>query len=83
MKHFYQKIEGGWFNFPQYYAEVVKKAEFGHFVEVGAYTGQSTVCLAVEIINSRKDIRLDVVDMWSTNHPDEELVAALDGVKQY
>ena len=35
-----------------------------HFVEIGTFLGRSLSYLAVEIINSGKNIRLDAVDTW-------------------
>jgi len=64
MKHYYQIIKG-WFNWPELYARAVadvpKKAIF---VEIGCYLGKSTSCLAVEAINSGKDITIFAIDLW-------------------
>jgi predicted O-methyltransferase YrrM len=65
MEHFYQTIEG-WFDFEDVYRLMAQRApELAHFVEVGAFLGKSTSFLAVEISNSKKDIRLDVIDTWA------------------
>jgi len=65
MKHFYENIQG-WFGFPNLYTEMVNNiTDGGHIVEVGAWKGRSTAYLAVEIINSGKNIKLDVVDIWT------------------
>lgn len=62
--HIYTAING-WF-FPaaaEVYAEAVRAApDDAHFVEVGAYVGRSTSFMAVEILNSNKRIKFDVVD---------------------
>ena len=64
MEHFYQKIQG-WCNFWTIYNNMVELAEDGdHFVEVGAWKGQSTAFMAVLIANSGKQIKFDVVDTW-------------------
>jgi len=64
MNHFYQNIPG-YFDYTDVYSDIVSWAKNGfHFVEIGAWYGQSTSYLAVEIINSGKNIRLDVVDTW-------------------
>lgn len=64
IRHYYQHIEG-WFAFSDLYAEVVNKFPSGsHFVEVGAWKGRSSSFMAVEIANSGKDIKFDVVDTW-------------------
>lgn len=68
--HFYRDIPG-WCDYAEYYAEVVAALPDGaHLVEVGVYQGQSTACLAVEIANSGKAMRLDVVD-WFKGSPNE------------
>jgi hypothetical protein len=64
MEHIYQDIEG-WFDFHELYAEQVKNAKDGHhFVEIGAWKGRSASFMAVEIVNSEKNIIFDVVDTW-------------------
>lgn len=64
MEHFYTKIQG-WFTFPTFYTNIVKQAKSGyHFVEVGSWKGTSAAFLAVEIINSEKNIKLDCIDTW-------------------
>ena len=63
IEHFYQPFQG-WFDFLDVYAGVVAAApETGaKFVEVGCWLGKSTIAMAVEILNSGKSIRFDVVD---------------------
>jgi len=64
MDHFYQNIQG-WFIYQPIYSTAVAIYPSGsHFVEVGSWRGRSTAYLAVEIINSGKNIRLDCVDTW-------------------
>jgi len=64
MDHFYEKIPG-WFTFPGLYKQIVDTHTDGsYFVEVGAFLGRSTSFMAVEIINSGKKIKFDVVDTW-------------------
>ena len=64
MEHFYQNIHG-WCGFKNLYARIVEQTEPpSHFVEVGAWLGKSTSIMAVEILNSNKDIKFDVVDTW-------------------
>ena len=59
MEHFYNNIKG-WFNFDDLYSEMVAKHPSGsHFVEIGCWRGKSTAFMAVEIINSNKDIKFD------------------------
>ena len=70
MEHFYSGIPG-WCDYADYYAQVVAALPSGStLVEVGAWQGQSTACLGVEIANSGKDLTLDVVD-WFKGSPDE------------
>lgn len=65
MNHFYQDIYGWTETIDTLYKRVVEQAKDGaHFVEVGAYVGKSAAFMAVEIINSGKDIKFDVVDIW-------------------
>lgn len=65
MDHFHYKIPG-WFTFPQLYSYMVDHYDSGsHFVEVGSFQGASMAYLAVEVINSKKDIKLTAVDIWN------------------
>ena len=70
MRHFYDSISYGRFgenafDYAKLYAQAVRAFPSGsHFVEVGAFLGKSSACMAVEILNSEKDIRFDVVDSW-------------------
>lgn len=82
MEHFYDRIPG-WFYFDKYYVEAVQAApQTAHFVEVGSFKGRSTAFLAVEIINSGKQIRFDCVDTWmgseehqaGGSHPDASVI---------
>ena len=60
--HFFQDIPG-WFDFQDLYEDIVERVpDGGRIVEVGVWQGRSTAFLAVEIANSDKAIRLDVVD---------------------
>lgn len=64
MKHFYKNIQG-WFGCRELYRAMVMEFKDGaHFVEIGAWKGQSAAFLAVEIINSNKKIQFDIVDTW-------------------
>lgn len=66
MEHFYEKTEGeNWFDYEDFYANIVKNANNkSHFVEIGTWKGKSACFMAVEIINSNKDIKFDCVDTW-------------------
>jgi len=76
MDHFCQESTFGenWFDYPNLYQRVVNLAkENSHFVEVGSWKGRSASYMAVEIINSGKNIKFDCVDTWSgTNDPNEK-----------
>lgn len=64
MKHFYREIQG-WSSFVTMYGEEVAKADDGAiFIEVGAWKGKSTAFMAVEIMNSGKDIEFHTVDTF-------------------
>lgn len=63
MEHFYQNIGEDWFTYPNLYKEMVEKSSNGSlFVEVGSWKGRSASFMAVEILNSKKDIKFDCVD---------------------
>lgn len=65
VEHIYHNIQG-WFTFPTFYLQLVKQAKDGfHFVEVGTWKGKSASFLAVEILNSKKQIKFDCVDTWN------------------
>ena len=77
MEHFYQKIGEDWFTYPNLYKKMVSDAnENSHFVEVGVWKGRSAAFMAVEIINSKKDIKFDCVDTWegSVEHKEFDVV---------
>jgi predicted O-methyltransferase YrrM len=64
MEHFYSNIDG-WFSYDYIYKHIVDTAQDGElFVEIGSFKGRSSAYLAVEIINSGKDIRFDCIDTW-------------------
>lgn len=68
MEHFYHLPHMGedWFTFPKLYSEMVKRFPSGsHFVEIGCWKGKSASFMAVEIINSGKQINFDCIDIWS------------------
>lgn len=78
MEHFYQNIGEDWFSYPNLYRRVVGDVSSGsHFVEVGSWKGRSSSFMAVEIINSNKNIRFDCVDTWegSIEHKEYDIIA--------
>jgi FkbM family methyltransferase len=78
IEHFYEKIDG-WFDFQTVYKDMVNKFQDGsHFVEVGAWLGRSTSFMAVEIVNSGKKIKFDVVDTWQGSEEHQGQIATFD-----
>ena len=68
MDHFWHLPHMGenWFTYPKLYSEMVKRFPSGsHFVELGSWKGMSAAYMAVEIINSQKDIKFDCIDIWA------------------
>jgi hypothetical protein len=68
MEHFWNKPHMGenWFTYPTLYKTMVEVFPSGsHFVELGSWKGMSAAFMAVEIINSNKDIKFDCIDIWS------------------
>jgi cephalosporin hydroxylase len=69
MRHIYESIQG-FFDFANIYSEAVDEVTGpAHFVEIGSWYGRSAAYMAVEIINSGKDIRFDVIDTWEGTWP--------------
>ena len=66
LEHFYKNIESEiWFNYEDLYEMIVKKySNNSHFVEVGVWKGMSACFMAVEIINSGKNIKFDCIYTW-------------------
>jgi hypothetical protein len=65
MEHFYKTLGENWFTYPTLYSNMVEKYPTNsHFVEVGTWKGMSAAYMAVEIINSNKDIKFDCIDIW-------------------
>lgn len=68
MEHFWHEPHMGenWFTYPKLYREMVRLApKESHFVEIGSWKGMSAAFMAVEIINSDKNIKFDCVDIWA------------------
>ena len=84
MEHFHDNIFG--YSDDTYFSiirDVVKRFPSGsHFVEVGALLGKSSSYMAVEIVNSGKDIKYDIVDHWlgSSEH---EVVEELQDIDMF
>lgn len=84
MEHFYKKIRG-WCTFEKLYSDMVKNSESGDiFVEIGSFHGQSAAYMAVEIINSKKDIKFYCIDVWDGPHNTLDMfLKCTDPVKEY
>jgi hypothetical protein len=69
LAHFYERIPG-FFDFQNIYTEMVSTAgTHAHFVEIGSWYGRSAAFMAVEILNSGKDVRFDAIDTWEGTTP--------------
>jgi len=71
MNHIYTQPQFGenWFTYPNLYSRFVQILKDGStIVEVGSWKGKSTAYLAVEIINSGKNIELHAVDTMQLIH---------------
>ena len=67
MDHYYQSIEG-WCDYVDIYRTAIDTASNGAvFVEIGAYKGKSGAFAGVEILNSGKNITLNLVDHFKGN----------------
>ena len=67
MQHFYQEEKFGenWFSFASLYSHFVSIMKDGsNFVEIGSWKGKSSAYMAVEIINSQKNINFYCIDTW-------------------
>lgn len=64
--HFWQSIPGFFLDWDtQFYKFIIDQFQgAAHFVEIGSYKGRSSSYMAVEIINSGKNIKFDCVDTW-------------------
>ena len=66
MDHYYQSVTGA-FTFPNLYKKVSTIFDNAEFVEIGVCYGQSSVFMGVELINQKKNIKLNLVDSWDEN----------------
>lgn len=72
MEHIYQNIEG-WFDFQDLYSKFIRELPSeSKIVEIGVWKGKSVSYLAVEAINSGKNIKIYAVDSWDETpiHPE-------------
>lgn len=83
MTHYYTQIQG-WFDWQDIYRKKVFEANDGDvFVEVGCYKGKSTAFMAVEIMNSKKDISFYCVDTWTDLNIYKSFLKNISPVKDY
>lgn len=83
MDHFFENIEG-WFSFKQIYRDMVTNAKDGAvFVEIGAWQGKSTSFMAVEILNSGKDIEFHTVDTFKGSTTESQQKQIREGLNPY
>lgn len=72
----------GWFYHPEFYSAVVDSLPAsGRVVEVGAWRGRSTGCLASLVKRSGKAIDIYVVDTWEgspAEHAHRDIIRSLD-----
>jgi hypothetical protein len=54
----------GWFNFHNFYIDMVGRFDDAVFVEIGCWEGKSTVFMANQIKNSGKNIKFYAIDIW-------------------
>lgn len=54
----------GWFNFENLYSDMVNKFDNAVFVEIGCWKGRSTIYMADQIKNSKKNIKFYGIDIW-------------------
>jgi predicted O-methyltransferase YrrM len=79
MDHFYQNLGGEeFFNYQALYNRMVQRFDNAHFVELGAFKGKSAVFMAVEIINSGKNIKFDCIDNWKGNAEHNRIKEVID-----
>jgi predicted O-methyltransferase YrrM len=78
MEHFYDEVYGfSQIDLFALYRNMAERFDSGsHFVEIGSFLGKSSVYMAVEIINSGKNIKFDCVDHWegSEEHSNNDKV---------
>lgn len=76
MKHFYESIKQQYmFDYQDVYIDSIKNSrENGIVVEVGSWIGQSLAFLAVEAINSNKNLKIVSIDAFSGNIHNGDIV---------
>jgi len=62
----------GWFNFHNFYTNMVGRFNDATFVEIGCWEGKSTTFMADKIKNSGRNIKFYAVDIWE-NYDQKEM----------
>lgn len=84
MEHYYKSVPSGWFNYESIYQLALNRVPEGgtaHFVELWVWFGQSVCYAGVEIINSKKNIKLDGIDSFLVG--DQPLPGASEDMSRY
>lgn len=72
--HFYHRLPH-FFDYEDVYREAVSRApKGGHLIELGVYEGASLAFLAVEALNSGKDLMICGIDLFQNSHDHFERV---------
>lgn len=85
MEHFYKNIGGVYFNFEDFYKNIVapNMVDGDHIVEIGGWDGKSVSFLGVEIANSNKAISYDVIVSMPDGDSFNTFIQNTDPVKNY
>lgn len=66
----------GTFDFHDIYLQIVKETpDVAHFIEIGGFLGKSSIYLAKLIKLSKKEIKLDVIDLWIPQYYNKKIVS--------
>lgn len=72
----------GWFNWENLYDEIVAELDNGsRIVEVGSWMGQSVIYLAQQVAISKKDIKINAVDIWDMSYDYEPFHSMFEKAK--
>jgi beta-1,4-mannosyl-glycoprotein beta-1,4-N-acetylglucosaminyltransferase len=88
INHYYENVEG-WFTpydaqcYKKVIEEYTNRREKLHFVQVGSYRGRSASFLAVEIANSKLDVKFDCVDKWVEDVDYNTFINNMQPVEKY
>jgi hypothetical protein len=71
----WDKVDG-WFNYYDLYLDMINRFDNAIFVELGAYKGASTVCMADRLKGSKKNIKFYSVDAFAPYVQDDGIPIA-------